>query len=163
MPLFGTLLPRHLEIIYEINRRFLDDVRRRHPGRRRPGADGSRSSTKTGERVRPHGAPRLRRQPRHQRRRGAAQRAAEGDGASRLPHGRAARSSCNVTNGVTPRRWIALSNPGLSALITRTIGDGWIVGSRVAAGAARAAGDRRRLPGGVAGGQGRQQERGWPP
>ncbi len=32
----------------------------------------------------------------------------------------------NVTNGVTPRRWIALSNPGLSALITRTIGDRWI-------------------------------------
>ena len=34
LPLFGTLLPRHLEIIYEINRRFLDDVRQRHPGRR---------------------------------------------------------------------------------------------------------------------------------
>src|SRR6516165_3864081 len=32
LPLFGRLLPRHLEIIYEINRRFLDDVRRRHPG-----------------------------------------------------------------------------------------------------------------------------------
>ena len=32
LPLFGALLPRHLEIIYEINRRFLDDVRRRHPG-----------------------------------------------------------------------------------------------------------------------------------
>jgi starch phosphorylase len=32
----------------------------------------------------------------------------------------------NVTNGVTPRRWIALSNPALSALITRTIGDGWL-------------------------------------
>ena len=32
LPLFGTLLPRHLEIIYEINRRFLDDVRLRHPG-----------------------------------------------------------------------------------------------------------------------------------
>ena len=32
----------------------------------------------------------------------------------------------NVTNGVTPRRWIALSNPKLSALITRHIGDRWI-------------------------------------
>ena len=30
--LFELLLPRHLEIIYEINRRFLDDVRRRYPG-----------------------------------------------------------------------------------------------------------------------------------
>ena len=34
LPLFGALLPRHLEIIYEINRRFLDDVRRALPGRR---------------------------------------------------------------------------------------------------------------------------------
>jgi starch phosphorylase len=32
----------------------------------------------------------------------------------------------NVTNGVTPRRWIALSNPALSTLITRHIGDAWI-------------------------------------
>jgi glycogen phosphorylase len=31
-PLFGTLLPRHLEIIYEINRRFLDEVRAKFPG-----------------------------------------------------------------------------------------------------------------------------------
>ena len=34
LPLFGTLLPRHLEIIYEINRRFLDDVRERVSRRR---------------------------------------------------------------------------------------------------------------------------------
>ena len=32
LPLFARLLPRHLEIIYEINKRFLDDVRRRYPG-----------------------------------------------------------------------------------------------------------------------------------
>ena len=32
LPLFGELLPRHLEIIYEINRRFLDEVRARFPG-----------------------------------------------------------------------------------------------------------------------------------
>ena len=32
LPLFGSLLPRHLEIIYEINRRFLDEVRAKHPG-----------------------------------------------------------------------------------------------------------------------------------
>jgi glycogen phosphorylase len=32
LPMFGSLLPRHLEIIYEINRRFLDQVRARYPG-----------------------------------------------------------------------------------------------------------------------------------
>src|SRR5208283_206565 len=32
LPLFAKLLPRHLEIIYEINRRFLDEVRAKHPG-----------------------------------------------------------------------------------------------------------------------------------
>ena len=33
---------------------------------------------------------------------------------------------CNVTNGVTPRRFVALSNPGLTQLITARIGDGWL-------------------------------------
>ena len=33
---------------------------------------------------------------------------------------------CNVTNGVTPRRFIALSNPGLAALITDRLGDAWL-------------------------------------
>src|SRR5262249_55606332 len=33
---------------------------------------------------------------------------------------------CNVTNGVTPRRFVALSNPGLTKLITDSIGDGWL-------------------------------------
>jgi len=33
---------------------------------------------------------------------------------------------CNVTNGVTPRRFIAVSNPGLTALITARVGDGWL-------------------------------------
>ena len=36
----------------------------------------------------------------------------------------------NVTNGVTPRRWLALSNPELSSLITSKIGDGWITHDR---------------------------------
>ena len=33
---------------------------------------------------------------------------------------------CNVTNGVTPRRFVAVSNPGLTQLITERIGDGWL-------------------------------------
>src|SRR6185295_3411703 len=33
---------------------------------------------------------------------------------------------CNVTNGVTPRRFVALSNPELARLITERVGDGWL-------------------------------------
>ena len=33
---------------------------------------------------------------------------------------------CNVTNGVTPRRFVAFSNPGLTELITQRIGDCWL-------------------------------------
>ena len=49
----------------------------------------------------------------------------------------------NVTNGVTPRRWMALSNPGLSALITGHIGDRWIADLEHELGAPRAAGRGR--------------------
>ena len=81
LPLFGRLLPRHLEIIYEINRRFLDD--------RRAGA--IRATTQLlrrlslidedGRQVRTHGAPGERRQPCDQRRRRPAYRASQADGA----------------------------------------------------------------------------------
>ena len=123
LPLFGAILPRHLEIIYEINRRFLDDVRSRFPGddlllRRLSLID------ETGER--------------HVR---MAHLAAVGshaiNGVAALHsallkqtvlrdfHTVAPEKFFNVTNGVTPRRWLALSNPRLSALITRHIGDRW--------------------------------------
>ena len=76
VPLFGALLPRHLEIIYEINRRFLDEVRA--PLSRRRGARGPAVAHRRGRReARPHGASRLRGQPRDQRRVGAAHRAAD--------------------------------------------------------------------------------------
>ncbi|HYQ48341.1 MAG TPA: glycogen/starch/alpha-glucan phosphorylase, partial [Thermodesulfovibrionales bacterium] len=124
LPLFSRSLPRHLEIIYEINRRFLDEVRLRYPG-----DDGrvARLSIidESGEK--------------HVR---MAHLASVG---SHRINGVAALHShlltktvlkdlydlyperfVNVTNGVTPRRWIALSNPGLSALITKSIGDRWI-------------------------------------
>ncbi len=66
MSLFGSLLPRHLEIIFEINRRFLDEVRIRYPN------DDERVRRvslidERGPEVRPHGAPGERRQPRDQR------------------------------------------------------------------------------------------------
>ena len=75
LPLFGALLPRHLEIVYEINRRFLDEVRAALPGRR---GRVQRLSLidEAGAALRAHGEPRLRRQPRRQRRRRAAHRAA---------------------------------------------------------------------------------------
>jgi len=121
--LFGTLLPRHLEIIYEINARFLDAVRRR--------SDDDRLAARLSL-VDETGARSVR----------MAHLAIVG---SHAVNGVAALHSdlmretvfrdfaaiapekfVNVTNGVTPRRWIALSNPRLSALITRHIGDRWI-------------------------------------
>jgi glycogen phosphorylase len=124
LPLFAQLLPRHLEIIFEINQRFLDEVRRQHPGddqlvRRLSLID------ETG--------------PRYVR---MAHLAAVG---SHAINGVAALHSdlltktvlrdfytvspekfLNVTNGVTPRRWMVVSNPRLATLITRHIGDHWI-------------------------------------
>ena len=72
--LFGSVLPRHLEIVYEINRRFLNEVRLRHPGdhdrvRRLSLID------EVGRPIGPDGASRVRRKPRDQRRRRSSQRA----------------------------------------------------------------------------------------
>ena len=62
----------------------------------------------------------------------------------------------NVTNGVTPRRFVAVSNPPLAELITGRIGDGWLTRPRPAP-QARAAGGRRRFQQAVARGEARQQ------
>ncbi|MBN2106214.1 MAG: glycogen/starch/alpha-glucan phosphorylase, partial [Deltaproteobacteria bacterium] len=122
--LFSSLLPRHLEIIYEINRRFLDTVRTCYPG------DGERVARlslidETGERyVR------------------MAHLASLGshaiNGVAEL-HSRLLKRDVlrdfhelfpekflNVTNGVTPRRWMVLYNPKLTELITSRIGSRWI-------------------------------------
>jgi glycogen phosphorylase len=124
LPLFASLLPRHLELIYEINSRFLDQVRIKFPD------DADRLQRlsiidETGDRyVR------------------MAHLACVG---SHAINGVAALHSellkqttlhdfyqmypekfTNVTNGVTPRRFMVLSNPRLSNLITQRIGDGWI-------------------------------------
>ncbi|MEO1146724.1 MAG: glycogen/starch/alpha-glucan phosphorylase [Cyanobacteria bacterium J06638_22] len=122
--LFGSLLPRHLEIIFEINSRFLDQVRLRYPG------DDARIGRVS---LIDEGGDRSVRM---------ANMACVG---SHAINGVAALHSellketvlrdfyelmpekfCNVTNGVTPRRWIALSNPRLTALIDRRIGNGWL-------------------------------------
>ncbi|NCT83385.1 MAG: glycogen/starch/alpha-glucan phosphorylase [Comamonadaceae bacterium] len=124
--LFEQLLPRHLEIIYEINHRFLDEVRARFPGDH--GLAARVSLIDEGS----HGGERRVRM------------AALALVASHRVNGVAALHSelmvqtifadyarlwperfHNVTNGVTPRRWLQQANPQLSALLDGRIGDGW--------------------------------------
>lgn len=122
--LFEMALPRHLEIIYEINRRFLDEVRRRWPG-----DDGrvrriSLIEEGAAKQVRmahlavvgshsTNGVSEIHTALLHER--------TMKDLAELFP-----RRFSNKTNGVTPRRWLLDANPPLSALITAAIGDGWI-------------------------------------
>ena len=124
LPLFATSLPRHLEIIFEINRRFLDDVRTRFPG---DDLLAGRLSLidETGDRY-----------VRMAHLAAAGSHAINGVAALHTTllkqtvlrdfHTVASERFFNVTNGVTPRRWLALSNPRLSALLTRHIGDRWV-------------------------------------
>ncbi|MBI5918430.1 MAG: glycogen/starch/alpha-glucan phosphorylase [Nitrosomonadales bacterium] len=122
--MFGRLLPRLLEIIYEINAGFLAEVALRWPG------DSERQRRMSiieegGERqvrmaylavVASHSVN------------GVAQLHSDllqqhlfNDFYQLWP-----KKFNNKTNGVTPRRWLSWSNPQLGALITRTIGDGWV-------------------------------------
>ena len=121
--LFGRVLPRHLEIVYEINRRFLDEVRSRFPG---DDAKLQRLSLidEGGERyVR------------------MANLACVGssaiNGVAAL-HSELLKQTVlkdfydlmpqkfkNITNGVSPRRFLMLSNPALVELATRRIGETW--------------------------------------
>jgi starch phosphorylase len=121
---FQTLLPRHLEIILEINRRLLDDVRRRFPG-----DDGRVQRTSLIE----EGANK------HVRMANLAIVGSHSTNGVAAIHSALLRSITvkdlaemfperfgNKTNGVTPRRWLLLANPALARTITDTIGDGWI-------------------------------------
>jgi len=145
LPLFADLLPRPLEIIYEINRRFLDRVRERWP---RDDARVARMSL-----IDEGGDKRVR----------MANLAVIGghavNGVAEL-HSALLKETvlrdfaelwperfCNVTNGVTPRRFLRLSNPSLARLLDETIGEAWIADlSRISALAAHAedAGFRER-------------------
>ncbi len=124
LPLFASLLPRHLEIIYEINVRFLNEVRRHFAG------DEGRVSRMSlidelGEKFvrmanmacvgshRINGVAALHTE--------LLKKEVLRDFYELWPE-----KFINVTNGVTPRRWLALSNPEQSALMSRHIGDSWI-------------------------------------
>jgi len=124
LPLFAKLLPRHIEIIYEINRRFLDDLRLRYSGNDQLLRRLSLIDEAGDKHVRmAHLAS-------------VGSHAINGVAALHTNllkqtvlsdfYRVAPEKFLNVTNGVTPRRWIALSNPKLSALITRHIGASWI-------------------------------------
>lgn len=121
--LFDILIPRHLEIIYEINRRLLDDVKRQYPG------DLSRIQRMSLIEETPTRTVRM------------AHLAVTGshstNGVAEI-HSDLLRTHLlsdfaemfperfsNKTNGVTPRRWIQQANPTLAQLITDTIGTSW--------------------------------------
>jgi glycogen phosphorylase len=122
--LFEIGLPRHLEIIYEVNRRFLDDVRARCPGDEDRVRRVSLIQEGPDRRVR------------------MAHLAVVGshstNGVAAIHSGLLGTTVLkdlaeqfpgrfnNKTNGVTPRRWLLLANPDLSNLITEAIGDGWV-------------------------------------
>ncbi len=121
--LFASQLPRHLEIIYEINKRFLDQVRVRYPGDNEKVARMSLIEEKGIRYVR------------------MANLAVVGSHAVNgvaAMHTKLVKDSLfadffdmkpelfhNITNGVTPRRWIMSSNPALTNLLEGSIGDAW--------------------------------------
>jgi starch phosphorylase len=122
--LFGKVLPRHLEIVYEINRRFLSEVALRHPG------DEERLQRMSIVQEQPHKEIRM------------AHLAIVGshsvNGVAEM-HSELVKTQLvpdfyelwpdrfnNKTNGVTPRRWLLNCNHRLAALITEALGMEWV-------------------------------------
>jgi len=122
--LFELLIPRHLEIVYEINHRFLDDVRRLYPG---DDARLQRMSLIDDAPLRRVRMAHLAVVGSHSTNGVAAihsdllRRHVLRDFSEMFP-----TRFNNKTNGVTPRRWLQQANPFLSQLITRTIADSWV-------------------------------------
>jgi starch phosphorylase len=121
---FEVMLPRQLEIVYEINRRLLDEVHNRFPGDISRPERISLIDESAGRKVR------------------MANLAIVGshstNGVAAIHSELLCRTTVkdlaemyperfnNKTNGVTPRRWLMLANPALSRIITDAIGDGWV-------------------------------------
>ncbi len=121
--LMENLLPRHLEIIYGINHRFLTEVRKRFPGDEALAERVSLIDESAGRRVRMAALAVVA----SHRVNGVAELHSQlmvdtifADYARLFP-GR----FHNVTNGVTPRRWLQQANPGLAALLDVRIGTDW--------------------------------------
>ncbi len=121
---FELVCPRLLEITYEINRRFLENVSQRYPGDEKKLQRTSLIEEGSSKQLR------------------MANLAVVGthsiNGVAAI-HSELVRSQLmpdfaemfpdrfnNKTNGVTPRRWLLLANPDLAGLITEAIGDGWV-------------------------------------
>ncbi|NLG34106.1 MAG: glycogen/starch/alpha-glucan phosphorylase [Lentisphaerae bacterium] len=122
--LFESILPRHLQIIYEINRRFLREIATRYPG------DNDRIARMSLIQEDPYREVRM------------AYLAVVGshsvNGVAEL-HSELLKTTLfkdfyelwperfnNKTNGITPRRWLLKANPGLADLITEKIGGDWV-------------------------------------
>jgi glycogen phosphorylase len=121
---FETLLPRQLEIIYEINRRLLDSIQTRFPGDNRRVTSMSLVEEGPQRKIRMANV--------------AIVGSHSTNGVAAI-HSHLLRTTTvrdlaemfperfnNKTNGVTPRRWLLLANPALTATITDAIGSGWI-------------------------------------
>jgi len=124
VPLFERVLPRHLQIIYEINQRFLRDVMHRYPGdtellRRMSIIDDAGDKRVRMAHLAIVGSHKV-------------------NGVAAI-HTQLMKETIfadfhrlwpdkivNVTNGITPRRWLNQANPGLSKLITKHIGKDWL-------------------------------------
>ena len=122
--LFGALLPRHLEIIEEINRRHLDDVRHRFPGdedrvRRLSIIEEGRERYVRMAHLAALGSHAIN---------GVAELHTEllKTNILRDFHALTPEKFSNKTNGVTPRRWMVLSNSRLARLLSERLGQGWI-------------------------------------
>jgi starch phosphorylase len=124
LPLFAELLPRHLEIIFELNRRFLDEVRRHYPE--------DQGLVERVSLIEEDG-------PKYVRMANLASLGSHAINGVAALHTELLKATVlkdfhtlfpekfwNITNGVTPRRWLVLSNPRLAELISSRLGDRWV-------------------------------------
>ena len=122
--LFEKLLPRHLEIIYEINSRFLQIVRMHYPGdeetlRKLSIIDETGNRSVRMAHLATVGSHHVN---------GVAALHSDLITKNLMPefYDLWPHKFTNVTNGVTPRRWLADSNPALAEVLTDYVGDGWV-------------------------------------